>query len=130
MKTTMAKAIGAALLGMTLFCNHAAWAGYLSSSGEVYIGSNFASGAMNAVRYSSDWKQYIGCRGRGYSSGSFYISCGARDKNGKYGSCSTYDINLLESLKTLSPSSSITFEWNSSGKCQVIDIDNRSYFLR
>ncbi len=130
MKAHLKNIIGAATLGLALLVNAVpTWAGFVYSH-EVVVTSTYATGAVQAARFSSDSQQYIACMVRSFTS-PLQLSCEARDKNGAFFKCETYDVGLIELASTMTSHSFIAFSAPSgSSTCDGLHVNNVSYLLK
>jgi hypothetical protein len=95
---------------------------------NVFLGSTYADGNVGAARYSSDSNQEIGCYAQG-SPGSVYAGCYAADSSGNYASCVTGDPAFVATVGRINATSFIWFEYNSSGQCTYLTVDNDSSYI-
>jgi hypothetical protein len=85
------------------------------------------SGTMAGARYSTDNKQFIGCRLNAYSPPSLTALCSAKDSAGDSAHCTTNDPTKIERLQRMIDSSNIVFNANTTtGACDYLDIRNYS----
>jgi hypothetical protein len=109
---------------------------HLATAGQrlVYpVGINdtyrFAVGTMSDARGSADSQQWIGCSTNAYpSSTTAGAFCYAVNSSGMQRSCTTYDANLVQAIRTITSESYIYFVWKSdgSGQCDYVFIENSS----
>jgi hypothetical protein len=129
MKAYVQKLIGTAVLGLALVSHGIpAWAGYVTQS-EVTVATNYAYGSIAGARYSADSQQYISCTLQ--KSGGPFVWCAARDKAGKYFSCSSTDARYVDAVKGMTDSSYISFS-SAPGttSCNYLEVNIDSAFLR
>jgi hypothetical protein len=124
MKTHLKNIISGAALGLALLANTApTWAGQALIS-EVEIGSDYASGSVQATRYSSDQTQYIGC---------LSYECYAKDIYGAVRRCFVGDSATRAVIRTITDHSHIFFTLKVSQgitTCNVLSINNGSFYLK
>ena len=127
MKTNLQKLIGTVVLGLALVSTSLpAWAGLVIQP-EVYVQVGFASGSTVAARYSTDSKQYIGCK---LSNNGTFVMCLATDKTGKSAVCTSTDPRFATVIKALTDFSYINFESaQGTGSCLELNVVNESYLI-
>ena len=121
MKNMKLKIAGAMMLAG--FAGGNVWAGAVSSS-PVSISGNTASGSIHTARYSSDSVQSIGCGSYGGSG-----FCLAASASGAGGSCATTDAALIDVMRAINPGSYVYFQWDASGNCTYVLVNNNSQGL-
>ena len=120
-----------ASLAAAVSLQSAAFAGY-SQTDPVVINSNgYAYGAIKATLYSNNAVEYIGCQIASDTVRSAYVSCFASDAAGKQSYCydSTPSAATLSNLSAVSGSSYVSFQPDSSGRCQFITVYNVSTYF-
>ena len=85
----------------------------------------YAQGSLNAVRYSSDSQEQIGCVNYGSA-----IQCSATNAAGTWVYCFSSDPTLVANERAINETSSIWFLYDASGTCTNLDVDNTSFYLR
>jgi len=136
MKTYVKRIIGGAVLSIALVTYTVpTWAGNRDNR-EVIVGyivgnaTGGATGGVNAARYSSDSKQYIGCIIRGTTSYSS-VTCFAADKTGATFACSTTDPNMIKTVRTMTNYSFLRFFTGADrSTCDGIEVFNYSDYLK
>lgn len=117
----VAGAVGALLAGT------AAWAGYKST---YYVGvdttSREAYGSFGSARASADSVQYIGCAVQGFSNGTNYVLCQARNANNVSAYCSSSEPALVNAATALSDGSYMYLNWDANGTCTYLYVSNAS----
>jgi hypothetical protein len=92
-----------------------------------------AEGALRAVRASTDSRQFISCELVAFKGGESFVSCFARDKNGKQLSCIGDDDNLAFAVAAASMNTSthlyFDLESETSTECRLIQTANDSSYL-
>jgi hypothetical protein len=125
----MKRLLWMAVVTASLLTARVSSAGFKSDS-QVYVStaSTIAIGAMGSARAAADATQYIGCINEGYSTGTQYILCFARNSAGAYGSCTSSDPRLISAAASITSSSFLEFAWNSAGTCTFLEVMDTSYF--
>jgi hypothetical protein len=116
------------LLVLAMTCvGTSAMAGWKVSGEALLITGNYVSGNMAMVRSSPDSVEYLGCRVIGYPTytGAY---CYARNASGVVASCWTTTSSVAAALGGMNDDSSLKFQWDASGACQVIEADTYSMF--
>jgi hypothetical protein len=94
MKAKLQKLIGTAGLGLALVSNSVpAWAGAFNLP-QVSVGAGSASGGMAGARYSTDGRQFIGCRFS--DTNGLFVTCLATAKTGKRLFCTSSDPRIVK----------------------------------
>lgn len=99
---------------------------------EVYVNETYrtAGGAMTDARGAADIRQFIGCY-HYYDSASTtpYLGfCQASNSAGLTKSCSTTNSQVVQSIRSISAESNISFAWNTDGTCRYVLVNNNSYY--
>lgn len=101
-------------------------------SAEVYINDTYrtAGGSMTDARGSADTRQFIGCyHYYDSASSSPYLGfCQASNSAGLTKSCSTTNSAIVQSIRSISSESNISFAWNTDGTCRYVLVNNNSYY--
>ena len=101
------------------------WAGWKNTA-SVWVSGNMAGGMLGTARNSADTRQHIGCSITTYTSTSSntytYATCDAADAGTAYGSCITYNPDLIATIRSLDPDGRLFFLWDSAGTCQYINV--------
>lgn len=105
----------------------------LRFTSEVYVSDTYrsAGGSMTDARGSADTRQFIGCYHYYDTLGGAtpYVGfCQAANSAGLTRSCSTTNSAIVQSIRSISAESNISFSWNSDGTCRYVLVDNNSYF--
>ena len=99
---------------------------------EVYVNETYrtAGGSMTDARGAADTRQFIGCY-HYYDSSSTtpYVGfCQASNSAGLTKSCSTTNSQVVQSIRSISAESNISFAWNPDGTCRYVLVNNNSYY--
>ena len=110
--------------------SHVSWAGDRDTVQTVVLSTTgmYASGALGATYLSSNNIEYIGCDLEIWSGGSPQLVCYAQNSAQQYGSCFSTDPNFLLVAQKLAPDSYVSFQWNSSGYCTSLSVEEDSTF--
>ncbi|MEQ1512809.1 MAG: hypothetical protein ABL934_09040 [Lysobacteraceae bacterium] len=104
----------------------------LRFTSEVYVSDAFrgAGGSMTDARGSADSRQFIGCYHYYDSLGATpYLGfCQATNSTGLTRSCSTTNSAIVQSIRSISAESNISFSWYADGTCRYVVVDNNSYY--
>jgi hypothetical protein len=110
------------LVGTTAFAGSKV--GYLVQVDTV---NRSASGTLPAVRSSADPVEYLSCSIRASGTG-LIVVCEAQNASGVTGACSTSAANFVQLAGMISGDSHVSFNWNASGICTAMTVDNGSQF--
>jgi hypothetical protein len=107
-------------------------AGYKTTAAvDINTTARWAHGSIGSARNSSSGLEYIGCSTY-YSTlgGSLSTFCQARmaGSSPPIGTCTTTNSTLVEQGRSINGDSYIEFEWDASGQCTSIMVDNFSNY--
>lgn len=94
---------------------------------DVTVNTSSAYGGVTMARKTADSIQYLYCGTNKYAGGTVSGSCYARGKTAS-GYCTTQDPDMLASIRSVNPSSYISFGWDASGVCNFISVANGSAY--
>jgi hypothetical protein len=105
-------------------------AGYRDSVQNVVLSTTgmYAHGALGDTFISSNSVEYIGCALEIWSGGLPELVCYAQNSAQQYGSCFSTDPNFLLVAQKLAPDAYVSFQWNSSGYCTSLEVDENSTY--
>ncbi len=135
MKTHLKKMLSLTALGVSLLTNTVpTWAGGWGRPEVTIVRTstpNYARASLNGARYSTDSRQYIGCRVSAYPNGSRSANCAAQTSTNDTLYCATNDPKLIERLQKMSDSSIILFNVSrTTAACTDITVFNHSSQLK
>lgn len=116
------KKLWIALTTAVLAVSGLAHAGYKQDY-QAFVGQGFAGGALGSIRSSSDSVQLADVIVRDNSWAWLVVV----NENGKGGSCTTTDANLITTASAANPGSYIYFEFDKNGVCSSVEVRNNSY---
>jgi len=115
--------------------------GLIAATGAAVAGFNYgayditvnptgkaAGGGINMARRTADSVQYIVCGASSFTGGTTQGSCYARDKTYASGFCSTTDPQMIDTIRSITPSAYISFGWNDTGACTFVSVSNGSSY--
>lgn len=114
--------MGAGLLAAVLTVSGLASAGYKATI-PVTVGTNSASAALGSARNSGDGRQYVEVISTESWAWFAFV-----DANGKYGGCTTTDVNRVAIARAAVQSSYLDVAWDGAGKCTNITLRHGSDF--
>lgn len=82
-------------------------------------------GTLADTRATADNVQYVTCVTGALGIG----SCGAVDAKGRRAACSTMNPDHIATIRSLTQHSFISFSWDESGVCTLIQVQNGSWSL-
>ena len=94
---------------------------------DITVNSSNAYGGITMARKTADTTQYLYCGTSKYAGSTVSGSCYARSKTTS-GYCTTQDADMLASIRSINPSSYISFGWDASGVCNYISVANGSAY--
>lgn len=96
----------------------------------VYINTStmYAQGSMGSARAASNTVESIGCVVEAYPGYSVTVTCYARNSAGTSVSCTSFDPALANVATAIADSSEVTFTWNSSGYCTLLEVNTFSHY--
>lgn len=115
--------------------------GLITATGTALAGLNYgayditvnptgkaAGGGINMARRTADSVQYIVCGASSFTGSTTQGSCYARDKTYASGFCSTTDPQMIDTIRSITPSAYISFGWNDTGACTFVSVSNGSSY--
>lgn len=94
---------------------------------DITVNASNAYGGVTMARKTADSIQYLYCGTNKYTGNTASGSCYARSKTTS-GYCSTQDPDMLAAIRSVNPSSYISFGWDASGVCNYISVANGSAY--
>lgn len=94
---------------------------------DITVNSSNAYGGITMARKIADTTQYLYCSTSKYAGTTVSGSCYARSKTTS-GYCTTQYPDMLATIRSINPSSYISFGWDASGVCNYISVANGSAY--
>jgi hypothetical protein len=95
----------------------------------VNVTGKAAAGGVTMARRTPDAVQYLTCGSAKFVGGVASGNCYARDKNYAAGFCTTQDPEMISVIKSINPSSYVSFAWDDAGVCRYVTVSNSSFAI-